>query len=343
MKEFLINQNDAGQRVDKFLTKAVPLLPAALLYKYIRLKRIKLNGKRCEISSRLTAGDRLQLYINDEFFTPASDDTPLFLRAPAKLDIVYEDAHILLLNKRPGLIVHEDDRHQADTLVNRMLHYLYLKGEYIPEKENSFTPSLCNRLDLNTSGIVIAAKDAESLRILNQKIKDRELQKLYLCIVHGRMEKPSDTLKGYLCKDGDNNHVAIFDHPIENGRTILTKYRVLSQTGRFSLLEVDLLTGRTHQIRAHLAYIGHPLLGDTKYGYNRDNRGTGYKSQALCSYKLTFRFSTDAGVLSYLDGKSFSVENVWFVDDFFSGKLGTPSPRSIPPFGAQSIPEGDLP
>lgn len=320
MKEFLINSNDAGQRVDKFITKAVPLLPQSLLYKSIRTKRIKLNGKRCQISTRLCEGDHLYLYINDQFFDEA-DQKNSFLTAPTTLSIVYEDDNILLLDKRPGLIVHEDDQHVNDTLINRVLHYLYNKGEYNPDIENSFIPSLCNRIDLNTGGIVIAAKNAPSLRILNEKIKCRELTKQYLCIVHGIMPCQQQTLKGYLLKDSDANKVNIYNHPVKNGRTILTKYRVLGQNGRFSLLEVDLLTGRTHQIRAHLASIGHPLLGDAKYGLNRNNKGTGYKSQALYSYKLTFHFETDAGGLNYLNKKCFKVKQVWFQDDFLAGKI----------------------
>ena len=315
MKEFTINANDAGQRVDKFLTKAVPLLPQNLLYKYIRLKRVKLNGKRCEISTRLAEGDLLALYINDEFFSPPQKCLE-FLSAPIRLDILYEDDNLLLVDKRPGLVVHEDDSRLPDTLINRILHYLYQKGEYQPEQENSFVPALCNRIDRNTGGIVIAAKNAASLRVLNQKIKDRELQKLYLCIVHGRMPNTSDTLKGYLVKNSETNTVTVSERPLKDGRTILTRYRVLAEHGHRSLLEVDLLTGRTHQIRAHLASIGHPLLGDAKYGHQRDNKGTGHKFQALYSYKLTFRFRTDAGILNYLDGKTFTVPKVWFQDEF---------------------------
>ena len=324
MREFTINQNDAGQRLDKFLSKAVPLLPQSLLYKSIRTKRIKRNGKRCAISDRLQEGDVISLYLNDDLFG-GDPQAPSFLAAPCALDIVYEDENILLVDKRPGLIVHEDSDHQVDTLINRILHYLYQKGDYNPQKEQSFIPSLCNRIDLNTGGIVIAAKTAPALRVLNEKIKSRELQKTYLCIVHGHLPKREDTLKGFLRKDAKNNQVEIFDYPIPDGRTILTRYRVLAENSRFSLLEVDLLTGRTHQIRAHLAHIGHPLLGDAKYGFNRDNRDTGYRHQALYSYRLSFQFRTDAGPLNYLNGKTFTVPHVWFQEEFLQGKLGNPT------------------
>ena len=320
MKEFVIGPNDAGQRVDKFLTKAVPLLPSSLLYKSIRLKRIKLNGKRCQISTRLTEGDRLELYLRDEFF--AREEGPLpFLRAKDQLQIVYEDENILLVNKEAGLLVHEDDQEKADTLINRILKYLYGKGEYRPLEENSFVPALCNRIDRNTSGIVIAAKNAPTLRVLNEKIKERQLDKRYLCIVFGAPQPPQATLKGWLVKDADANQVEILPAPREGARTILTRYTTLETRGRFSLLEVELLTGRTHQIRAHLASIGHPLLGDTKYGRNRDNKGTGWRWQALCSYRLTFSFTTDGEHLNYLNGRTFQVEKVDFADAFRAGRI----------------------
>ena len=320
MKELHIGPNDAQQRMDKFLSKAVPLLPKSLLYKYLRTKRIKLNGKRCEISTRLQEGDVVSLYINDEFF-PERRTAPLFLCAPAQLDLLYEDEHILVIHKHPGLVVHEDDEHTTDTLIHRVLHYLYDKGEYRPQEENSFTPALCNRIDRNTGGIVLAAKTAAALRILNQKIKDREIHKQYLCIVHGHMEQKEATAKAFLKKLEGEKRVVVKDQPMPGGRTILTRYRVLAERGNCSLLEVDLLTGRTHQIRAHMAHLGHPLVGDTKYGRNQDNRGTGFHHQALYAYQVTFSFTTPGEELEYLNGKRFTIPHVPFAEEFQKGTL----------------------
>ena len=315
MKRFLISSNDAGQRVDKFLGKAVPLLPRSLAYKYLRIKRIKRNGKRCDPADKLEAGDVLELYINDEFFLENHEE-PLFLRAPEQLSIVYEDENILLADKPAGLLVHEDDKEEVDTLINRILCYLYKRGEYDPRRENSFVPALCNRIDQYTSGIVIAAKNADSLRILNEKIRSREVKKSYLCLVHGIPEPRSALLRDYLVKDSDTNTVSVSHQQTPGSKTILTKYRVL-KTGQLgggpvSLVEVELKTGRTHQIRAHMAFIGHPLVGDTKYGRQRQTRASGFTHQALCSYRLEFAFNGGGGALSYLNGKVFQVREVPF-------------------------------
>lgn len=315
MKSFTINKNDAEQRLDKYLTKSLPNLPKALMYKYIRLKRIKVNGKRAEISTRLHIGDVVDMYINDEFFEKKETRYD-FMSASKNIDIIYEDGNIMLLNKKTGLLSHPDETEYVDTLITRIKRYLYEKGEFDPADEASFTPALVNRIDRNTSGIVIAAKTAEALRVLNQKMKDRELHKIYLCVVHGVPKEKEVTLEGFLFKDEKKNKVFVSKKKTEGSKTIRTKYKVLKSHGGLSLLEVDLLTGRTHQIRAHLASIGHPLLGDGKYGTNALNKKSGLKKQCLCSYKLIFDFTTDAGSLSYLDKKEFEIPDVWFKDEF---------------------------
>lgn len=315
MKSFTIGPNDSGQRLDKFVMKAASNLPQALMYKYIRLKRIKVNSKRSDISCRLKEGDVVEMYINDEFFPGASSD---FLSVPADIDVVYEDNNLLLVDKKPGLVVHEDDRGTSDTLIARVQHYLYNSGSYDPEAENSFAPALCNRLDRNTGGIVIAAKTAPALRELNEMIKARQIQKKYLCIVHGRMEQRAGVLEGYLERDESEKKVYIHERRQNGDREIKTIYQVIAEIDALSLLEVELVTGRTHQIRAHLASIGHPILGDGKYGSNELNRPYGMKSQALYAYKLSFRCGAD-GPLGYLDGRVFEAKNVWFRDTFLSG------------------------
>lgn len=316
MKEFTISSNDAGQRLDRFLAKAVPLLPASLAQKYIRIKRIKLNGGRAERDTRLQAGDVLQLYINDEFFDKPREDNAYLTVATPKLNIVYEDEHILLVDKRPGLAVHpHDGAEYGRTLIDHIQAYLYQKKEWSPRSENSFTPALCNRIDRNTGGIVIAAKTAEALRVMNQKIKDRELDKRYLAIVEGTPKPREGSLKGYLFKDAKKNRVFVTDTPQAGSKSCQTNYKVLTSANGLSLVECELITGRTHQIRAQFAHAGHPLLGDGKYGKLDKRFDRNY--QALYSYRLTFTFTTDAGSLAYLDGKQFQVAEVEFVREYF--------------------------
>ena len=318
MREFTIGPNDAGQRLDRWLAKTLPLLPAPLAQKYIRIKRVKCNGKGAKRDTRLVQGDVLQLYINDEFFdTPTPENAFLSVFKP-QLDIVYEDENLLLVNKRPGLVVHPDEQEKVNTLLTHIQAYLYQKKEWNPRQENAFAPALCNRIDRNTGGIVIAAKNAETLRILNQKIRDREIAKFYLAIVHGRMKPSQGKLEGFLLKDEDRAQVKVFSRPVPGGKSAATLYKTLRTAGGLSLVECELLTGRTHQIRAQFAAAGHPLLGDGKYGRARENKKYGRTGgQALCSYQLAFRFTTDAGCLAGLNGRVWTVDQVDFVTDYF--------------------------
>ena len=317
MRELTIGKNDAGQRLDRFVAKSLPLLPSALLQKYIRIKRIKVNGARAERDYRLQTGDVLQLYINDEFFDkPREENMFLTLFRPV-LDIVYEDENIMLLNKRPGLVVHADETEKVNTLINHIQAYLYQKREWNPRWENAFTPALCNRIDRNTGGIVIAAKNAETLRIINEKIRDREIDKRYLCITVGAPKPAEGKIECFLLKDEQKKQVAVYHRPIPGGKTAVTKYRTVEKRGELALVEVELLTGRTHQIRASFADLGCPLLGDGKYGRGDVNKRYGETRQALYSYRLTFDFPTDAGILEYLKGRTFTVENVPFCDKYF--------------------------
>lgn len=319
MKSFIVGKNDAGRRLDKFIRQAMPTLPTSLMYRYIRTKHIKVNRKKAEISTKLCEGDVIEAYIPDEFFAAAKPKYE-FLSAPTNLDIVYEDENILLVDKKQGVLVHPDDKEYRDTLIGRIQHYLYDKGEFDPEAENGFAPSLANRIDRGTGGIVIAAKNAESLRILCDKIKEREIDKQYLAVVHGTPAKKEATLEGFLEKNESKNKVYLKATREGDALSIKTRYRVLAGKNNLSLIEVDLLTGRTHQIRAHMASIGHPLLGDGKYGKLAADKKLGFTRQALYSYKLTFNFKRDGGILEYLNGKTFKVKKVWFAEELFNFK-----------------------
>ncbi len=317
MKEYIIAANDSGQRLNKFLEKAVPLLPAGLMHKYIRLKRIKVNGKRTEAAFRLSTGDIIQLYVNDEFFEAPSEEEAYKRIKKPQVSVIYEDTQILLADKAPGMVVHTDEQGDQNTLIAHIQAYLYQSGAWQPEAAFSFTPALCNRIDRNTGGIVIAAKTAEALRILNEKIRGHEIQKRYLCVVHGTPNPAKGRIENYLRRDEKRKQVMLFSQPVPGAKTAQTLYRTLTSANGLSLVECTLLTGRTHQIRAHMAHIGTPLLGDGKYGRNADNRQYGETGQLLYSYQLRFNFSTDAGSLSYLNGKTFTVKEIPFVKKYF--------------------------
>lgn len=302
MREFIINRNDADQRLDKYLAKSFKRLPKSLMYKYIRNKKIKVNRKRCEISQRLNEGDMVQMYISEEFFEEQNDLS--FMQASDQLNVLYENEHLLIVNKPANLLVHSDDANQFDTLMDRILKYLVKTKAYDPYGEKSFTPALCHRIDRNTEGIVIAAKTAEALRMTNEKIRQREIEKHYLCIVEGQL-RGSKKLVHYYRKD-DQKNKAILSLTLKEGLSEVSLiYQSLAVKERYSLLDIDLLTGKSHQIRAQLSFIKHPLLNDVKYLGKPFRQLEG---QALCAYKICFSFTSDAGCLNDMKNKVIEIK-----------------------------------
>ena len=315
MRTERITANDAGQRLDKYMSKRFRGMPQSLLYKYIRNKCVRVNGVHAKENTVLAEGDTLTYYISDEFFG-VSGKSRAFCRLKPDIRVVYEDANILIADKIAGMSVQPDDTQTSGTLVDQLKAYLMMRGEYNPDIEKSFAPALCNRIDRNTSGLVIAAKNAEALRIMNDIIRSREIKKTYLAAAHGIFAVKEDTVRLLLEKNSEENRVKVRKTGGKNVKTAVTSYKVIAEKNGLSLLEIDLHTGRTDQIRATMAEIGHPLLGDGKYAENADDRRKGYSHQQLCSYSLKFVFTSDRGILNYLSGREFRASTPKFVSLF---------------------------
>ncbi len=292
MRQVPVNANDSGQRLDKFLSKYMPKLPKSMLYKGLRKNCVKINGKHAKDGSvMLNNGDILTLYFNEEFFSEQTSFKPV----EYDIDIVYEDKNIIVLNKKPRISVHAEDKGGTVTLIDMVWSYLYDRGEYNPLAEKSFSPAFVSRLDKNTGGLITCAKNAEALRELNQQIKKRNIGKIYTCIAEGLFSKKHEILSDYLTRQ--DKTVLVAD---SGDKEIITEYEVMDECPTHSLLRVTLHTGRTHQIRAHLAYYGHPLAGDRKYGAKIP---TIYKYQALWCTELHFNLDDDAKILEYLNNE----------------------------------------
>ncbi len=315
MREFVIGREDAGRKLDRWLQKAAPGLTAGLMQKYFRQKDIKVNGKPAKRETVLCEGDAVRAYIPDELFAPVRREDPLLSRFRWHLDIVYEDENVLLVDKRPGVMVHPDATEKVNTLVTHVQAYLYQKGEYDSRAGRAFAPVPVNRIDRFTAGIVIFAKTEAAMRVLTQKIRDREIDKRYLCLTVGAPRPESGRLEGYLQKN--TKRVTVLDRPAPGAQKAITNYRTIAVRDGIALVECALVTGRTHQIRAQFAHARHPLLGDGQYGDAARNRRYGLQQQALCAYRLVFAFQSDAGVLNYLKDRAFSVKQVPFLGAFF--------------------------
>ncbi|WP_394963121.1 pseudouridine synthase [Candidatus Allofournierella excrementigallinarum] len=314
MKQFTAGANEDGVRLSRFVESVTAGLPASLLYKSFRNRRIKVNGKRQTPDYRLRQGDVVELYINDEFFAAAPQKAVPTRKLPS-LKVVYEDEALAVLYKPAHLLCH-GDRTGDVSLVDAFIAYLAQKGEFDPQAEASFKPALCNRLDRGTEGLVVGAKTYAALRDMNAVIRDDLVRKEYLAITFGA--PAAGRHAAYLRHDEKRNKVKVQAEPGEGFKQIVTDVAVERTEGPFALCRIGLVTGRTHQIRAHLAFLGAPVLGDVKYGNRKWNEKTGFKTQALCAVSLTFARLPPENTLCALSGKTIRLEHPAILDKFAS-------------------------
>lgn len=316
MKSIQVDKSWDGRRLTRFLQKAMPAASMGQIHKFLRLGRVKVDGRRAGGETMLREGALVEMYVEDAFFREVGREDPFYAKIRPKLTILYEDEQVMLLSKRAGLICHPDEGEKVHTLLTYAQAYLYQKGEWNPRTD--FAPALCNRIDRFTAGIVILAKTQEALRAMDEKIRTREVQKYYLCIVHGRMKHPEGTLRHFLAKKPEQKKVTVLRREEPGSKEAVTYYRAVDEQNGLTLCECLLGTGRTHQIRAQFAAIGHPLLGDNQYGQAKMNeKYSRMNGQALCAYRLIFDFEGDAGCLSGLAGRTVQVGDVPFVREYF--------------------------
>ena len=295
MVKITVEKNDAGQRLDKFLKKFMAKASLSHIYRIIR-KDLKVNGKRAKEDTFLEEGDELTFYISDEDFVALTkrEASP---KAKKQFTVIYEDENILIVDKPVGLLTHGDITEKKNTLTNQVIDYLIEKKDYIPRLEKTFKPAAANRLDRNTSGLVIFGKTHNALKALNKMTADKDaLGKIYVAVVSGRLDEEVH-LAGKMQKDERKNRVKVLSLEDE-GKYMETIVSPIKTDRKYTLVEVKLLTGRTHQIRAHLASIGHPIVGDVKYGGEKIAAGG---AQLLHAYKLIFNHCAEG--LEYLQGK----------------------------------------
>lgn len=308
MKEIIIDKNESEQRLDRFLKKYLAEAPQSFIFKMIRKKNIKVNDQRAKPETTIFEGDKVQLYLSDETIEKFMA-IPVEIKSKIIPNIIYEDDNIILINKPAGILSHGAGSDFEENIVDSMISYLIQKGDFVPRIEKTFTPSICNRLDRNTSGIIIGAKNYQSLKAINESIRDGHIKRFYKTIVKGNFNKEIRA-EAYLTKDEDRNKVEIHEKDLEGSKKIITNMKPLKRKNGYTMLEIELITGRTHQIRGHLSSIGYPVIGDRKYG----NRETNFKfndkyeldNQLLHGYKVEIHGLTDE--FEYLNGRSFISE-----------------------------------
>ncbi|MBR4038974.1 MAG: RluA family pseudouridine synthase [Clostridia bacterium] len=316
MKSITVDKSWDGRKLTRFLQKTMPSASMGQIRKFLRLGRIKVSGKKGTEETILAENAVVDMYVEDEYFAEVEREDPFYSRIRPKLTILYEDEHVMLLDKRAGLICHPDEGEKVHTLLTYAQAYLYQKGEWNPKTD--FAPALCNRIDRFTAGIVILAKTQEALRAMDAKIRTHEVQKYYLCVVHGKMKYPDGTLRHFLMKKPEQKKVTVLRKNEPGSKEAITYYQAIDEVSGLTLCECLLGTGRTHQIRAQFAAIGHPLLGDNQYGNAKQNEKYGrVNGQALCAYRLIFDFEGDAGCLAGLNGRTVQVRSVPFVGEYF--------------------------